>query len=493
MNDILYLLMNITDYGIRGFLFVYLIESMVTPRFLKQNKRITSLIMILQFAVIQVFISNSPWVKRFLYGESMTPISSKPSVLCIAVSLCITLLFCQILYKGDKLGITYLVITYYAIMELVRFSLYSVTFWILHLLMDLHILWNYKEVLKRGKTFVHAINMTELVWNISTTIVILGVIYLFLKRYKKYVLQIRNYLKTIEIVFLTIPSMLGLLLSILLRCILFRQHGKEVHMLITDNPEMNFIIPMISVLCMIVILLSAKVFNRLVRDSEEKLKLEIYQDRIHGMEAHMKDVERLYDGIRGMKHDMKNYIADMEALVGENSSNTAKNVEELKEYLNGLSNAMEQLDMKYQTGNPVTDVVINRYVRQAEEKQIQFDSDFIFPSHMSIGAFDLSIILNNGLENALEACEKQKDNVYIKIYAYSRGNMFFVEIINSFQGNLKYNQDKQILKTTKQDGKEHGLGLKNIISCADKYLGRVEYKIEDNEFRLIVMLQGNKL
>lgn len=45
------------------------------------------------------------------------------------------------------------------------------------------------------------------------------------------------------------------------------------------------------------------------------------------------------------------------------------------------------------------------------------------------------------------------------------------------------------LLTTKSDSKNHGLGLRNIEVCAEKYYGKAEATVRDKEFELAVMLQ----
>lgn len=45
------------------------------------------------------------------------------------------------------------------------------------------------------------------------------------------------------------------------------------------------------------------------------------------------------------------------------------------------------------------------------------------------------------------------------------------------------------LLTTKPDSKNHGLGLRNIEVCAEKYYGKTEVTVREDEFELAVMLQ----
>lgn len=201
----------------------------------------------------------------------------------------------------------------------------------------------------------------------------------------------------------------------------------------------------------------------------------------------IEDIESLYDGIRGMRHDMKNYIADMDALMKQDEDDPLIKVE-LRKYLESLQLSVDNLDMKYHTGNPVTDVVMQRYVQLAEKNCIEFNADFLFPSDMGVNAFDLSIIMNNALENAIEACINQKEGrKSITLSSYRRENMFFIIIRNSFDGVLSKKEGK--IKSTKLDAGNHGYGLQNIEACVEKYYGRAETTVADGYFELAVMLQ----
>ena len=264
-----------------------------------------------------------------------------------------------------------------------------------------------------------------------------------------------------------------------------------MQLLLDDYPEMNVLIPGIAMLCIGMMIAAAKMVQKLTEESNRRIETEIYQSRIRELEEHIGDMEGLYEGIRGMRHDMKNYIADMDALMKQNGKENGQ--EALRQYLDSLQQSVDQLDMKYHTGNPVTDVVIQRYARLAERNGIAFQTDFLFPAGMKIDAFDLSILINNGLENAREACKKQAGagtKQEIEMTAYRRKNMFFLTIWNSFNGTLIRQGEK--IKTSKPDLANHGLGLRNIEACAEKYLGRAEIKTEDGQFELTVMLQGRE-
>jgi len=102
-----------------------------------------------------------------------------------------------------------------------------------------------------------------------------------------------------------------------------------------------------------------------------------------------------------------------------------------------------------------------------------------------IDVYDLSIILNNGLQNAIEACEKVGG--LIEIRSYQKNNFYFIEIENDFDGELIIKND--LPETIKVDKNIHGLGLINIRRCAQKYNGDLDISVKNGKFYLTVMIE----
>ncbi|MDE6203972.1 MAG: GHKL domain-containing protein, partial [Lachnospiraceae bacterium] len=341
------------------------------------------------------------------------------------------------------------------------------------------------------ENFYHIFSVIQLLWNLSFHGVFLILLYKVIRSLKRNFSAVNREFDHVQTLFLFVPSITGLCFSILLRSILYTYNENRIGFLMDEYPETRFLIPMISGLCLLSIMLSAVILRKLVESSEKEAMVEIYRNRIGDMEEHMKDIERLYDGIRGMRHDMKNCIADLEILMRKERESAGDYGDEIRSYLDGLCVAMDELDMKCSTGNPVTDVVISRKMRKMEEKDISFVCDFLFPEKLGISAFDISILLNNGLDNALEASEKEKQP-FIHLSSYSKGNMFFIEIRNTFTGILKTKDGGNVFQTSKSDTSIHGLGIKNMRSCAEKYYGTLRCESRDGEFLLAVMLQGKE-
>ena len=139
------------------------------------------------------------------------------------------------------------------------------------------------------------------------------------------------------------------------------------------------------------------------------------------------------------------------------------------------------------SGNPVTDVILQEFKSEAEKRNIHFQSDFYYPTGTNINAFDVSVILNNALQNAMENVVNS-ETPHISILSYHRNNAYMIEISNSFAGNLQWDEEHDLPVTSKEKPDSHGYGLSNIRIVAGKYSGDIAIDLKDDEFRLIIML-----
>ena len=104
-------------------------------------------------------------------------------------------------------------------------------------------------------------------------------------------------------------------------------------------------------------------------------------------------------------------------------------------------------------------------LREAKEKQIRFISDFHYPGDTKLNAFDLSVILNNALDNCME--NVSGENPYISISSFRKNSIFMITIKNRYEGELNY-KDSDLPETTKS-GKEHGIDCIISEGCKDVY------------------------
>ena len=153
------------------------------------------------------------------------------------------------------------------------------------------------------------------------------------------------------------------------------------------------------------------------------------------------------------------------------------------------------MDFAHKTGHGLTDIILHQASQQAGKAGLVFRADFRYPKDMGFDVYDISVILNNALQNALEACGKVPGGS-IEVRSYLRGSLFFIEVTNDFAGRLDWQEGADLPATSKADRQQHGLGLLNIARCAEKYKGTVDIETVEKDgqqkFCLTVMLYQRK-
>ncbi len=216
------------------------------------------------------------------------------------------------------------------------------------------------------------------------------------------------------------------------------------------------------------------------KQREEKVNI-LLAEQIENTKQHIGEVEKLYKDMRALKHDMGNHISVLENLLMKNET------DEADKYLKELKISWYENVAEIKTGNPVTDVLLMQKQKEAGEKRITFGCDFIYPTNTDINAFDVSVILNNAIENAFEGsgdCE----NPYVFIASYRKKNAYMIEVKNNISEQVEIDTQTGLPETTKKDRSNHGFGLANIRKVAQKYHGDIDISQNEKEFTLTVML-----
>ncbi len=231
----------------------------------------------------------------------------------------------------------------------------------------------------------------------------------------------------------------------------------------------------------------------LISLNREKNSKAILEKQISSMQGQIAEMEHIYSGIRGMKHDMGTTLAIIMQLVEENGENA-----HLRGYLSELNQSFDKLELQYKTGNAVVDTLLSmkyhELMRIMPEGKLYADK-LLFPENLMIQSYDLGVIIGNALDNATEACKKMKGCgivPFIRISSFLKGRLFFIKVENSFDGKVVRKKGAEFPATTKPDSKAHGIGMVNMKNIAGYYHGAVDWQVENGVFTLTVMLKNER-
>ena len=177
---------------------------------------------------------------------------------------------------------------------------------------------------------------------------------------------------------------------------------------------------------------------------------------------------------RALWHDIKKYLNTMNDLMNRND------IAHARECIGQVSELFEDIGTVVDVGNTVVSAVLNHSVQKARRLGIDTDLDVRVKPGLNISAADLSVIVGNTFDNAIEAVTPLPgENRRISIRLFEKGAMLYYEIANPYD---------PAAPARKKDAKQHGFGLKNARRCVDKYKGTMTAGPEGGEFLVSVHL-----
>lgn len=214
-------------------------------------------------------------------------------------------------------------------------------------------------------------------------------------------------------------------------------------------------------------------------ERENKIKDLETQKKIENIDkTYFEILEKNNEDLKIFTHDIKNHLMHISSL---------SESEEVKAYINDLCGTVTAFGSNVISKNKTLDIIINKYSIICEGKKIKLNFDTKTENLLFVESTDLTTLLNNLLDNAVEAAENSSERFIDVKISLNEHNMKVLTIINSCDKEPVTNNGK--LVTTKENSSTHGLGIKSVKRTLKNYNGDFEwfYDKEKKEFKVIVL------
>lgn len=192
--------------------------------------------------------------------------------------------------------------------------------------------------------------------------------------------------------------------------------------------------------------------------------------------SHYEKLEKLNSDMRTFRHDYINHLSSINTLIGEGCYSDAQN------YIDKLTESTHRNEAIFHTGNRLADAILTDKSDSCKDfADIEFDGCITDKIENS----DICIILANSLDNAIEACKKCPESGKISIAAQIRQGYWTMTMRNPTVSA----DSEGIMKTSKEDEKNHGFGLLSIEQAVKKYDGTMAVSIKNGVFEMAVVLK----
>lgn len=230
------------------------------------------------------------------------------------------------------------------------------------------------------------------------------------------------------------------------------------------------------------VLLFSILFYRLSRQREMELEIaQLKQDQAEILERDYQALSRTYEGNAKLYHDLHNHIEAIYQCLNQGD------IQEAVRYCEDLRTPVREISQTVWTGDKALDYLISSKMSLAEQEHIKTKVNIEYPHNTNIRSVDLTTILGNLLDNALEAVETAPDELRFLNLTIRRINaMLIIKVENGYGNAPAENGGK--LTTSKADKASHGWGLKSVQTAADRYDGTITTDYKNGVFQSVVTL-----
>ena len=232
-----------------------------------------------------------------------------------------------------------------------------------------------------------------------------------------------------------------------------------------SGPESNAKCFVISVILLIINFLNFYLYDKYIENMQMKIMFNAVESSNQAYKNQIQLMNESQKKIRLLKHDMKNHLLKLKYDL-ENGNYTKAD-----EYINNMTNNLITEKEFVNTGNIDFDCLLNYKLSIANEMNVVFSCHIVLPEELQVNSFDLTVILGNLLDNALNALKEAKVKQLNIDINYSIG-MIVIKIENTF-ANISSKYD---------DPEKHGYGLISVRTSLEKYNGKLQNNIVDDKY-----------
>lgn len=230
------------------------------------------------------------------------------------------------------------------------------------------------------------------------------------------------------------------------------------------------------------VLLFAVMFFRMKQQHEMELEIaQLKQDQVEILERDYQALRQTYADNAKLYHDLHNHIEAIYQCL------TQGDIKEATRYCEDLRTPVREISQTVWTGDKAIDYLISSKMALAEQEHIKTKVNIEYPHNTNIRSVDLTTILGNLLDNALEAAETAPELLRFLHLTVRRINAMLIIKVENGYGEAPTQKNGNLL-TSKMDKASHGWGLKSVQTAAERYDGAINTEYADGIFKTVVTL-----
>lgn len=215
---------------------------------------------------------------------------------------------------------------------------------------------------------------------------------------------------------------------------------------------------------------------------EEKLEVEQYNQMMEikqeQAEKNILAIKQKEQELSLLRHDMRHFLVTITEYLESGE------IDKARSYIQEIIDFSDQSSRKKYCANETVNMILSYFEKNMQEREILLSCDLQISSELQISDVDLTSILSNGLENAMDAVTMlSKEKRTIALSMTERGGKLLISIKNPYGKTPRFHNG---MPMSVEAG--HGYGTQSIRYTAEKLGGNCHFSMSEGNFVLRIIL-----
>lgn len=232
------------------------------------------------------------------------------------------------------------------------------------------------------------------------------------------------------------------------------------------------------ILCISYLLFLFVYFKQYQEKQEAKQRNHIMEMQRNQSQKELEAIKRCEYSISLLRHDMRHFLANISTFIDQNE------MEKAKDYISEIINTVEKSTIHKYCKNEFVNMILSSHENSIKENQIDFTYSIQIPEVLPFSDVDLTSILSNAFENAIQSVLPLKEEQR-KIILNMKMNedKLLISLKNT------YDEVPEIIDGMPVHSKEgHGFGTKSIRYISEKMNGNCQFMVKEEWFILRIVI-----
>ena len=268
----------------------------------------------------------------------------------------------------------------------------------------------------------------------------------------------------------------------LLICLLSFFFGGDIEEMLTRNYISLLFVILLGVSVYISIIHSLKTITKQYTLREENRKMQAEREYLQLAASNMSSRLELMEEVSAQNsraaHDRRHFNNVLLELLEQGKTDVATAL------LQNQNQTVHKISKVY-CENPAVNAAVCHYADLADQAGISKEIELDIPKELIVDSLELSMVVSNLFENAIQACSK-----------FTGGTNPYIRFTCRIVGRLLLEMENPCIECPLLDEngypfssqEDHGIGSKSVIAFSKKYDGELIYKIENGTFRVRILV-----